>query len=116
MPQNLPDYESRLLTALAFFLGRDTNAQARACLCMYLRQSEPRIMAQVKYYAHRLSTEWGREVSEYELLDLIATDPDKVAQALSNLGGVHRPDEVDVFTNASGMEDSGLSESEFEIS
>jgi len=105
MPQNLPDYESRLLNALAFFLGRDTDAQARACLCMYLRQSEPRIMAQVKYYAHRLSTEWGREVSEYDMLDLIATNPEKVIQALPNLGGVHRPDEVDVFTDASGQED-----------
>jgi len=101
MSQNLPDYESRLLNALAFFLGRDTDAQARACLCMYLRQSEPRIMAQVKYYAHRLSVEWGREVSEYELLDLIATNPEKVTQALPNLDGVHRPDEVDVFTDTS---------------
>ena len=105
MSQNLPDYESRLLNGLAFFLGRDTDAQARACLCMYLRQSEPRIMAQVKYYAHRLSTEWGREVSEYELLDLIATHPEQVTQALPNLGEVHHPDEVDVFTDTSGQED-----------
>jgi hypothetical protein len=58
-PDHLPAYENRLLTALAFFLGRDPDAQARACLCMYLRQSEPRIMAQVKYYAHRLSAELG---------------------------------------------------------
>jgi hypothetical protein len=108
MPQNLPDYENRLLGALAFFLGRDVDAQARACLCMYLRQSEPRIMAQVKYYAHRLSAAWGREVSEYELLELIAGQPEKVTQALPNLAGVHRPDEVDVFTDTSGSEGSSL--------
>lgn len=99
----LPDYESRLLTALAFFLGRDTDAQARACLCMYLRQSEPRIMAQVKYYAHRLSQEWGREVNEYELLEMLATSPETVAAALPNLGGVHRPDEVDVFSGSANQ-------------
>ena len=98
MPQNLPDYESRLLTALAFFLGRDTDAQARACLCMYLRQSEPRIMAQVKYYAHRLSVEWEREINEYELLDLIATNPEKVILALPDLGKVHHPEEIDIFS------------------
>ncbi len=107
MPQDLPDYESRLLTALAFFLGRDIDAQARACLCMYLRQSEPRIMAQVKYYAHCLSTEWGREISEYDLLELIATNPEKVTQALPNLGGVHRPDEVDIFSDVTGQDEDG---------
>ena len=75
--KTFPTTKAASLNALAFFLGRDTDAQARACLCMYLRQSEPRIMAQVKYYAHRLSTEWGREVSEYDMLDLIATNPEK---------------------------------------
>ncbi|MFM7469981.1 MAG: hypothetical protein ACKO5P_00485 [Nodosilinea sp.] len=40
----LPDYERHLLMALAVFLGRDPEAQARACLCMYLRQAEPRII------------------------------------------------------------------------
>ncbi len=106
MSQPLPDYESRLLAALAFFLGRDVDAQAQACLCMYLRQSEPRIMAQVKYYAHRLSAQWGREVSEYELLELIATSPERITQALPNLGGVHRADEVDIFTDISGVNQS----------
>ena len=103
-PENLPAYESRLLTALAFFLGRDTEAQARACLCMYLRQSEPRIMAQVKYYAHRLSAKLGRPINEYELLDLMATNPETVIANLPELGSVHRPDELDVFTTSSTTE------------
>jgi hypothetical protein len=68
---------------------------------MYLRQSEPRIMAQVKYYAHRLSNKLGREVSGYELLEMIATCPETIAEALPNLGEVHRPDEVDVFSGDS---------------
>jgi len=104
MPPHLPAYESRLLTALAFFLGRDVDAQARACLCMYLRQSEPRIMAQLKYYAHRLSTQLGRDINEYELLELIATSPEAVTEALPDLGGVHRPGQVDVFSGDSGQD------------
>jgi hypothetical protein len=98
-PDHLPAYENRLLTALAFFLGRDPDAQARACLCMYLRQSEPRIMAQVKYYAHRLSIALERPINEYELLDLIATDPAMVTNAIPELGRVHQPDETDVFSS-----------------
>jgi hypothetical protein len=94
----LPEYESRLLTALAYFLGRDPEAQARACLCMYLRQAEPRIMAQVNYYAHRLSQETGQVVSDYDLLELIAQTPEALAQSLPNLGQVHDPDTTDVFS------------------
>lgn len=97
---NLPDYESRLLTALAYFLGRDVEAQARACLCMYLRQAEPRIMAQLKYYAHRLSVQEGRPISEYDLLDLIARSPATVTEALPELGRVHQADANDVFSPA----------------
>lgn len=96
----LPDYEGRLLTALAFFLGRDADDQARACLCMYLRQAEPRIMAQVNYYAHRFSAATGQPTSGYELLDLIARSPDVVTQALPELGRVHAPQATDVFSAA----------------
>ncbi|HSM80193.1 MAG TPA: hypothetical protein VLS96_00835 [Nodosilinea sp.] len=95
-PDQLPDYERRLLTALAYFLGRDPEAQARACLCMYLRQSEPRIMAQLNYYAHRLSVETGQPVGPYELLDKIVQSPQEVSAALPHLGRVH-DHSADVF-------------------
>lgn len=97
LPQSLPDYEQRLLTALAYFLGREADAQARACLCMYLRQAEPRIMAQVNYYAHRFSQATGEPTSGYELLDLIAQSPEVVSQALPDLGRVHAAEAADVF-------------------
>ncbi len=98
LPSSLPDYEQRLLTALAYFLGRDTDAQARACLCMYLRQAEPRIMAQVNYYAHRFSQATGHPTSGYELLDLLTHSPEVVTQALPHLGRVHAAAATDVFT------------------
>lgn len=101
LPQSLPDYEQRLLTALAYFLGRDLDSQAKACLCMYLRQAEPRIMAQVNYYAHRFSQATGQPTSGYELLDLISQSPQVVTQALPDLGHVHAIDQVDVFTGPS---------------
>jgi hypothetical protein len=94
---DLPDYESRLLSALAYFLGRDPEAQARACLCMYLRQAEPRIMAQVNYYAHRFSQATGQTTDSYELLELLATSPEIVSQALPDLGRVHAANATDVF-------------------
>ncbi len=97
-PDQLPDYEGRLLAALAYFLGRDPEAQARACLCMYLRQAEPRIMAQVRYYAHRLATQTGQPVDAYDLLDRIAQSPESVAAALSHIGQVHDPDRPDIFS------------------
>lgn len=99
LPPSLPDYEHRLLTALAYFLGRDLESQAKACLCMYLRQAEPRIMAQVNYYAHRFSQATGQPTSGYELLDLLTQSPQVVAQALPDLGHVHDIDRVDVFTS-----------------
>ncbi|HEY9763794.1 MAG TPA: hypothetical protein V6D07_14780 [Trichocoleus sp.] len=95
-PDSLPDYERKLLLALAFFLGREVTAQAVACLSMYLRQSEPRVMAQVKYYAHKATQQTGQPLSEYELLDLIAADPEKVAKLLQ-MGVVHAPGQSDVF-------------------
>ena len=99
LPQSLPDYEQRLLTALAYFLGRDPESQARACLCMYLRQAEPRIMAQVNYYAHRFSQATGQPTSGYELIDLLAQSPETVSQALPDLGRVHAAEAADVFSS-----------------
>ncbi|WP_035985428.1 hypothetical protein [Leptolyngbya sp. KIOST-1] len=97
-PQALPDYESHLLAAMAFFLGRDPEAQARACLCMYLRQAEPRIMAQVRYYAHQISTQTGQPLDAYDLLQRIFDSPEAVAAALPHLGRVHDNDQPDVFS------------------
>jgi hypothetical protein len=87
-----PEYEMKLLTALAYFLGREINTQALACLSMYLRQSEPRIMAQVKYYAYKLG------MHEYDLLDLISENPESLAALLKQAGTVHADDDTaDVF-------------------
>ncbi|MBW4481725.1 MAG: hypothetical protein KME14_04195 [Tildeniella torsiva UHER 1998/13D] len=97
-PQTLPDYERDLLAALAYFLGRDPDAQARACLCMYLRQAEPRIMAQVRYYAHRLSAQTGQPLDPYELLAMISQSPDAVTALLPDLGQVHDAEQPDVFS------------------
>lgn len=97
--QELPDYERHLLAAMAFFLGRDPDAQARACLCMYLRQAEPRIMAQVRYYAHQISTQTGEPVEAYDLLARIAQSPDAIAAALPHLGRVHDEHQPDVFSS-----------------
>jgi len=76
----LPLFESRLLKALAFFrFSRSVETQARHCLAMYLRQSEPRIMAEVGFYAERLGMAAG------ELLDLIDQDPDEAQRRLATL-------------------------------
>lgn len=100
LPLSLPDYEKRLLTALAYFLGRDPDDQAKACLCMYLRQAEPRIMAQVNYYAHRFSQATGQPTSGYELLDLLTQSPERVHEVLPHLGRVHDAEAEDVFTTS----------------
>lgn len=94
--ESLPEYERKLLLALAFFLGRPASAQAIACLSMYLRQSEPRVMAQLRFYAHKAAQSTGQPVSEYDLLDQIAESPDAVA-ALLQAGVVHSSDQRDVF-------------------
>lgn len=92
-----PEYEMRLLMALAYFLGRSVNAQASACLSMYLRQSEPRIMSQVRYYAHRCG------LHEYDLLDLIAENPAQVDALLKEAGKVHQTgDRKDIFEPEDG--------------
>jgi hypothetical protein len=93
----LPDYERHLLMALAVFLGRDPEAQARACLCMYLRQAEPRIMAQVNYYAHRYGVVTGEAINGYDLLALMAHSPQALRQVLPDLGQVHRAEQPDIF-------------------
>ncbi|MBD2256974.1 hypothetical protein [Pseudanabaena sp. FACHB-2040] len=92
----LPEYERKLLAALAFFLGREQSAQAVACLSMYLRQSEPRIIGQLKYYAHKATKNTGQPLDEYDLLDLIAESPDQIA-AMLQPGVVHPPGLQDVF-------------------
>jgi hypothetical protein len=77
---SLPLFESRLLKALAFFrFSRSVETQARHCLAMYLRQSEPRIMAEVNFYAERL------EMTAAQLLDLIDQDPDEAQRLLATL-------------------------------
>ncbi|MGP1386311.1 MAG: hypothetical protein ACTS2F_22315 [Thainema sp.] len=94
----LPEYEKKLLTALSFFLGRPASTQALACLSMYLRQSEPRVMSQVRYYAHKISKQSGQQLTEYELLDLIFSDPDRVSALLEGMTVVHTPEvSHDVF-------------------
>lgn len=76
----LPLFETRLLKALAFFrFSRSVETQARHCLAMYLRQSEPRIMAEVGFYAERLGMAAG------DLLDLIDQDPDEAQRRLATL-------------------------------
>jgi hypothetical protein len=98
---NLPDYEHHLLLAMAYFLGRDPEAQARACLAMYLRQAEPRIMAQVRYYAHQLTAQTGQPMTAYDLLTLIAQSPERVTEMLPTLERVHDPSQPDRFSEPS---------------
>jgi hypothetical protein len=73
----LPVYEDALLSSLAFFRSQPREAQALNCLAMYLRQSEARVMGEVKFYARLLGMEPDH------LLMLIHTDP---AQAEALLG------------------------------
>ena len=87
-----PEYEHKLLMALACFLNRPIETQANAALCMYLRQGQDRIMSQVRYYAHKAG------MGEYELLDKIAEDPDWVQQHVVQGNPIHPTDEADVFT------------------
>jgi hypothetical protein len=76
----LPLYEWRLLQALAFFrYNRDVNTQALHCLCMYLRQSEGRVMSEVSFYAKRLN------MTADELLDLIDSEPERASDLLKDL-------------------------------
>lgn len=87
-----PEYEYKLLQALACFLNRPIETQANAALCMYLRQGQDRIMSQVRYYAHKAG------MGEYELLDKIAEDPDWVQSNVIQGNPIHPTHESDVFT------------------
>ena len=74
---DLAPFEARLLHALAFFrTGRDVEQQALHCLSMYLRQSESRVMGEVRFYARQLG------ISPEEMLEEIYTNPDAVADQL----------------------------------
>lgn len=87
-----PEYEYKLLQALACFLNRPIETQANAALCMYLRQGQDRIMSQVRYYAHKAG------MGEYELLDKIADDPEWVHAHVIQGNPIHPTNEPDVFT------------------
>lgn len=88
----LPEYEKKLLVALATFLGRSTTSQSTACLAMYLRQSADRILNQCRYYAHC----WGMN-NEWEVLDYIFQHPERARELIECAGTVHSADEADVF-------------------
>ena len=87
-----PEYEYKLLQALACFLNRPIETQANAALCMYLRQGQDRIMSQVRYYAHKAG------MGEYELLDKISEDPEWVQTHVVQGHPIHPSHESDVFT------------------
>lgn len=73
----LPLYENTLLSSLAFFRGQPRTTQALNCLAMYLRQSESRVMGEVRFYAEQL------DMKPEELLMLIHRNPQQV-EALLN--------------------------------
>jgi hypothetical protein len=71
----LPPYEAALLSSLAFFRKQERPTQALNCLAMYLRQSEARVMGEIRFYAQQLKME------PEALLMLIHRDPEQ-AEAL----------------------------------
>lgn len=87
-----PEYEMKLLNAMAFFLGRTVEAQATAALAMYLRQNCDRLLTQCEFYARKAN------MDKYELLDLITDDCDRAVLLLHTIAPVHHPDDIhDVF-------------------
>ncbi|MBW4464985.1 MAG: hypothetical protein KME07_06035 [Pegethrix bostrychoides GSE-TBD4-15B] len=72
----LPPYESSLLASLAFFRKQPRETQALNCLAMYLRQSEARVLGEIRFYARLLDLE--PEV----LLRLIEQEPERVEALL----------------------------------
>ncbi|MFM7423903.1 MAG: hypothetical protein ACKO7W_02675 [Elainella sp.] len=72
----LPPYESALLAALAFFRNQPRTTQALNCLTMYLRQSEARVLGEIRFYAKLVNLEPD------QLLALIAQDPEQAAALL----------------------------------
>jgi hypothetical protein len=78
-PLNLPPlplYESSLLAALAFFRKQPRETQALNCLGMYLRQSEARVLGEIRFYANLLNLE------PEALLTLIHQEPERAAALL----------------------------------
>jgi len=93
----LPEYEMKLLNALAFFLGRKVSTQAAAALAMYIRQSHDRILTQVEFYAHQVGK------SKWEMLDLLFDNPEEAERLINEKASdrIHT-NESDVFTDESG--------------
>jgi hypothetical protein len=74
----LPPYESALLSSLAFFRKQERTTQALNCLAMYLRQSEARVLGEIRFYAKLLNMEPD------ELLMLIHQHPEQAEALLQN--------------------------------
>lgn len=74
----LPPYENALLSSLAFFRKQERTTQALNCLAMYLRQSEARVMGEIRFYAEQLNIE------PEALLMLIHRDPEQVEVLLKD--------------------------------
>lgn len=87
-----PEYEMKLLNAMAFFLGRNVESQATAALSMYLRQNCDRLLTQCEFYARKAN------LDKYELLDLITDDRDRATALLDTITPIHHSDDIpDVF-------------------
>lgn len=93
----LRPYEDRLLACLAFFrFKRSSPVQAHHVLSMYLRQSESRIMTEVKFYAESIG------MTARELMELIYNDPDSAIEKIeavfeSGELGIHDPLDSDTI-------------------
>lgn len=74
----LPLYENALLSSLAFFRKQERTTQALNCLAMYLRQSEARVLGEIRFYANLLNMEPD------ELLMLIHQHPEQADALLQN--------------------------------
>lgn len=74
----LPPYENALLSSLAFFRKQERTTQALNCLAMYLRQSEARVMGEIRFYAKQLNME------PEALLMLIHHNPQQAEALLKN--------------------------------
>jgi hypothetical protein len=74
----LPPYEGALLSSLAFFRKQERTTQALNCLAMYLRQSEARVLGEIRFYAKLLN------MTPDELLMLIHQHPEQAEALLSD--------------------------------
>ncbi len=74
----LPPYESSLLASLAFFRQQPRETQALNCLAMYLRQSEARVLGEIRFYARLVNLE------PEALLRLIEQEPEQAAAMLQS--------------------------------